>query len=274
MTPQQRRNTIQEGQAESFKKQWTRDMCTSICEGIIFLILIWVADPEDWGDHTRQLLRLAVILKCLVWPCFYVAILIVVLIKKSYLGFCQILALVAWICFFYWHYYVLSKFFSSDNTCRVDSFVLWIGHFYLVCSAILSFLALLVICCIFACILVVVYNTEQKKTENERRNINLMDMIGAASTFQMNPSNFQEGDSCCICLEEFKAEEKIICLPWNKQHIYHYKWIKDWVIRNNNCPLCKKEITVQSIEEAQKNNTENNFAEKDAFKYQQFDDAV
>lgn len=273
MTPQQRRNTIQEEQIKNMKTGRTRDMCISICEGMIFLILIWTADPEDWGDHTRQLLRWAVILKCLVWPLFSAAILIIVLIKNSCFEISRVLSLVGWICIFYWHYYVLSKFFSSNNTCREESIILWIGHLYLVCTSILYFATMLLGFCLLLCILALVYNAEKKKKQDERKNINLMDMIGAASTFQMNPSNLQKGDSCCICLEEFNDDERIICLPWNKKHIYHYNWIKDWVAINSNCPLCKKQITVESIEEAQKNNVENSEEGKNAFKYQKFDDA-
>ena len=59
---------------------------------------------------------------------------------------------------------------------------------------------------------------------------------------------------CSICLEDFKKDEKYIILPCktkednsNENHIFHSgcetcSGIKEWLKRNNSCPLCRKEF--------------------------------
>lgn len=83
------------------------------------------------------------------------------------------------------------------------------------------------------------------------------DMLMAASNFKFDPNQYKNEDCCSICLEDFKQEENVICLPCNRQHIFHSDCIVPWVRQNNNCPLCKAEITPQAIEMAQKNSDTN-----------------
>lgn len=53
-------------------------------------------------------------------------------------------------------------------------------------------------------------------------------------------------EECWICMEDFKLGDKVIILPWNRQHHFHKDWIKQWFIRRHTCPLCK-----QNLEEMQ-----------------------
>ncbi len=51
--------------------------------------------------------------------------------------------------------------------------------------------------------------------------------------------------NCIICLEDFKNREEIVTLPCT--HIFHTKCIKDWLIEEKSCPICKFEITRESL---------------------------
>ena len=42
---------------------------------------------------------------------------------------------------------------------------------------------------------------------------------------------------------EYSEEDTVITLPCDKRHYFHDACIKEWLERNNACPLCKKPIT-------------------------------
>jgi len=56
---------------------------------------------------------------------------------------------------------------------------------------------------------------------------------------------------CSICLEDFKLNDKYIALDCDEPHIFHSgcetcSGIKEWLKRNNSCPLCRKEFPMNS----------------------------
>ena len=44
---------------------------------------------------------------------------------------------------------------------------------------------------------------------------------------------------CCICMEYFKKNDKIINLPC--VHMFHNNCIRPWYNENYSCPICKNE---------------------------------
>ncbi|KAK9132290.1 hypothetical protein Scep_011818 [Stephania cephalantha] len=48
----------------------------------------------------------------------------------------------------------------------------------------------------------------------------------------------QEAESCSICIDGFKVDEKIGSLSCG--HEFHINCIKDWLIVNNTCPICRR----------------------------------
>ncbi|KAM3144510.1 hypothetical protein pb186bvf_003379 [Paramecium bursaria] len=52
-------------------------------------------------------------------------------------------------------------------------------------------------------------------------------------------------DKCSVCLFEFKADEK--CRELQCKHLYHSKCIKEWLLENKCCPLCKNEKFLQGF---------------------------
>ena len=58
---------------------------------------------------------------------------------------------------------------------------------------------------------------------------------------KLDPDN----KNCVICLEDFKDNESIICLPCI--HVFHNDCIKSWLNRHNSCPTCKFQLTFQNL---------------------------
>lgn len=48
---------------------------------------------------------------------------------------------------------------------------------------------------------------------------------------------------------DFTETDDIIELPCDEKHYFHAECIKQWLLKNNNCPLCKKEITKEALKE-------------------------
>ena len=54
-----------------------------------------------------------------------------------------------------------------------------------------------------------------------------------------------ENNECVVCLSSFEVGDSITTLPC--VHIFHTDCIKSWLESNNSCPICKFEITLNSI---------------------------
>ena len=53
---------------------------------------------------------------------------------------------------------------------------------------------------------------------------------------------------CAICQEEFDEETPVIQMPCHIKHIFHGHCIRDWLNRQNSCPLCKQKLEVPADE--------------------------
>ena len=83
---------------------------------------------------------------------------------------------------------------------------------------------------------------------NNNRNINPNDLN---RIMELLPSTIlkekKEGENneCVVCLSPFEVGDSITTLPC--VHIFHTDCIKSWLESNNSCPICKFEITLNSI---------------------------
>mmetsp|Transcript_29372 Transcript_29372/g.25962 ORF Transcript_29372/g.25962 Transcript_29372/m.25962 type:complete len:188 (+) Transcript_29372:322-885(+) len=153
-----------------------------------------------------------------------------------------------WVGMFYWHWVVTSKFYQSDNDCRKSNLWLWFAHLTLLIEAFISFL----LCCCLSCgvLCFIGFICLKKKDEREKKHANLKikDLLLNAAAFRINPNSYEAFDDCPICIMPFEKDQNIICLPCNPGHVFHDNCIGEWVKINNNCPLCKAEITKEAIE--------------------------
>jgi hypothetical protein len=50
----------------------------------------------------------------------------------------------------------------------------------------------------------------------------------------------EEEPHCSICLCEYEAEEKLVCLPC--KHVYHHDCLSSWCSNHTRCPLCNFDL--------------------------------
>ncbi|XP_068912258.1 RING finger protein 44-like isoform X2 [Tenebrio molitor] len=61
------------------------------------------------------------------------------------------------------------------------------------------------------------------------------------TTIQINSEQRNANPLCPICWENFTVEERVAKLPCN--HIYHQPCIATWLQANNNCPICRRDVS-------------------------------
>lgn len=66
-----------------------------------------------------------------------------------------------------------------------------------------------------------------------------------------DPKKYHHQRQCCICMSDFEVDESITPLSCDIRHYFHSECIELWMKEKNQCPLCKKEINVQSLTEFQ-----------------------
>jgi hypothetical protein len=59
-------------------------------------------------------------------------------------------------------------------------------------------------------------------------------------TFVYTTKDEVENDECSICLTSFEMGEMLISLPCHQRHSFHANCIREWLVRQNVCPLCHK----------------------------------
>merc|ERR1712137_1157222 len=65
--------------------------------------------------------------------------------------------------------------------------------------------------------------------------------ISSLPTKKLKVTDFQAGDRCAICIEEYVKGDRVKTLPCN--HFFHTKCINQWLKVNKVCPVDRKDIT-------------------------------
>ena len=59
----------------------------------------------------------------------------------------------------------------------------------------------------------------------------------------------EKDDICIVCQDSFGESDEVIALPCDSKHIFHNACIAEWLKTKTICPICKKDITTEMIEE-------------------------
>ena len=87
------------------------------------------------------------------------------------------------------------------------------------------------------------------QNDNELRSEELNNSVSENFRNELEEKNvtnemIDKKNECSICLDSFKENEKYIQLPCpEKNHHFHSNCIKEWLSRNNTCPLCRTEFS-------------------------------
>eukprot|EP00746_Dinoflagellata_sp_MGD_P164387 gnl/MRDRNA2_/MRDRNA2_92984_c0_seq1.p1 gnl/MRDRNA2_/MRDRNA2_92984_c0~~gnl/MRDRNA2_/MRDRNA2_92984_c0_seq1.p1 ORF type:complete len:307 (+),score=46.08 gnl/MRDRNA2_/MRDRNA2_92984_c0_seq1:103-921(+) len=71
------------------------------------------------------------------------------------------------------------------------------------------------------------------------------DCIAALPTEEVGARNRRGSGNCPICLSAFVPGEKMRRLP-GCEHCFHRACVDLWLVRNKNCPMCKKTVCMES----------------------------
>ncbi|MCD7461043.1 RING finger protein 24 [Datura stramonium] len=63
---------------------------------------------------------------------------------------------------------------------------------------------------------------------------------------EANSTNLESKECCCICLDEYSEGEEIAKIDCG--HLYHVGCIREWINRKDTCPICKRRVSVPSVD--------------------------
>lgn len=130
---------------------------------------------------------------------------------------------------------------TDDYTRRLVTFLLVLiifSYFYfLYCCCVSS-----VVCCF--CILFI---TDRDRHDDIGGGMRRVPMVQALKSVTMKKHSEiaaeNKMDSCVICFEDYKPNDKTAIANCSEKHYFHEKCLKDWLKKQTNCPLCKKPLT-------------------------------
>ena len=114
----------------------------------------------------------------------------------------------------------------------------------------LRLIPLLILCCLFSCvccIICIVVATQGPEVLNQQRsrvnNVPVLNNFFASHSRRYNQDTDVDSQ-CAICLESFaeSSHKDIAELDCSNKHIFHVECLKQWVEKNNECPLCREAI--------------------------------
>jgi hypothetical protein len=50
-------------------------------------------------------------------------------------------------------------------------------------------------------------------------------------------------ETCIICMEAFKKQEKVKSLHCDERHVFHSKCLEKWLCEKLECPICKAPVS-------------------------------
>ena len=90
-----------------------------------------------------------------------------------------------------------------------------------------------------------VYDPNNPNNNNNLSDEDLNRIMGYLPSSVVNENKEGENNNCVICLGDFEIGESVTTLPC--LHRFHTECIKTWLKSNNHCPVCKFEISLNSI---------------------------
>lgn len=81
----------------------------------------------------------------------------------------------------------------------------------------------------------------QVLSDARRRGLSKWD-LEAIPAFVFTSLDEVNNESCSICLCNFELGEMLTSLPCDKKHSFHSSCIRQWLERQNSCPLCQKMV--------------------------------
>ena len=215
--------------------------CALILLGVLWLI----GRSKNWGDDVSGMIRNTLIMYicCMVITIILHFLLTSLTITKfiSFIAHIVVLALQI-----VWYIYWVDIFFRDNNNCKEVSFTLWLAHLIIVIISFSAFCVSFILSCWVCWLLVLVLFLPNEEMESKKNNAKMMNMLMGVTEFKLNSEEHLQ-EECIVCMDKYEPDSEIMRLPCNEQHYFHKDWILKWVERNPCCPLCKAQITSESL---------------------------
>ena len=85
------------------------------------------------------------------------------------------------------------------------------------------------------------FNIEEQHKEDVSKLVSFIPVF----TVKENNKSKEGNNKCAICISDFEVGEKKSTLPC--MHCFHYNCIQKWIKRQNYCPICKFDISLESL---------------------------
>jgi E3 ubiquitin-protein ligase AIP2 len=58
------------------------------------------------------------------------------------------------------------------------------------------------------------------------------------------PHDEEIGLKCSICFDCYVKDEVVVAMPCSASHVFHERCVKEWLTRDDSCPLCRSSLPV------------------------------
>jgi len=58
------------------------------------------------------------------------------------------------------------------------------------------------------------------------------------------PRDDEVGMKCSICFDCYATDEVVVAMPCSASHVFHERCVKEWLARDDSCPLCRSSLPV------------------------------
>jgi len=82
-------------------------------------------------------------------------------------------------------------------------------------------------------------NDPRVLNDARKRGLSKIDVDSIPAFVYSRPDEVSTID-CCICLNNFERGEMLVALPCHTKHSFHSKCVRQWLLKQNCCPLCQK----------------------------------
>ena len=238
---------------EMFNYHFRRWLIYSILMSIYIVILIvlyGIGLRQKCGYYMNSLVLSEIVIKLTVLL-YETAIIFLMRYLNLWMYVHKVSNVVVLISMLLWNSAILLDFCLSITNCSEKSWVLLAASIWMVIQCIVW----ICICCLLKCILSLescfVSRSTRRSNGKQMSEIELKHLLKILSKLKKmdaTDKNFSpDQDKCCICLEIMKKDSKIIVLPCHRKHCMHYDCIARWTISDPRCPICKEDITLESV---------------------------
>lgn len=237
----------EEEQMERVEQQTKGNTMYHIIWCFLALTIIMMSEDKAWNTNIQMLLVIRMVMRIVYsiptrWFSYYLAVR-----KRISPATVNILTAVFALPVYIWYFYIVILFFGSSNDWRKNNYVLWMGFVLLLIESVI-YIVFWVLISILLCIIGILMGIYFfAKIKEKRNNGKIKEMFLKCKGLVLGYSETQGDTEWCIWFNEFDENSDIMRMPCNSLHYFHKDWISEWVGRKSNWPICKTQVTADSL---------------------------